>query len=114
MGKGLITDWESFSNGNTALVLKDSISSSDIFTVSTNMNTSYPDNLIGVRSYEPYFRNALLDFGIIEEEVVTVEPSGMISIQFYELSKEAYLEMKQSKELDLNSKSRNNIENERF
>lgn len=110
LGKDLITDWKTFINGNTALVLKDSISSESIFTVSINTSKSYPDDLIGIRSDEPYFKNALIEQGVIEKDVITIEPSGMISIQFYTLSKEAYNEMRICKERHLSSKNKYFIE----
>ena len=42
---------------------------------------------IGNRSDKSYFRNVLIEHAIIKK-VMIVDPSGMISIPFYALSKE--------------------------
>lgn len=64
--------------------------------------TDWKPFLIGIRSDESYFRNVLIEQAIIKG-VVIVDPSGMISIQFYASSKEKYLEkMKKSGRIGFN------------
>lgn len=58
-------------------------------TLTTNLNKHIP-KAISIRSDEVHYRNALIDNRWIKEETIYEQPSGFISIQYYELTDDAY------------------------